>query len=485
MLRRGIKPFTLHKDWWAVKKNSLKSLFLSPASVAFIGLPRRSGPGSLNPVDNLMRWGYKGRLHLVHPHVREIAGLQTVKSIASVNESVDLAVVSTPRETVPRIIRECAQKGIRAVIVTNQGFVEADSKGGELQKQIVEEARRGDLRVMGPNTLGVSNAFDCFTSSFMPAERNETPVGMICQSGVFFVGAANLLGGMGMGVDLGNACDLGFLEPLEWLGLDPRLKLIALHAEAFTGGARLLEVAGKVSRRLPVVALKTGRSPAGAKAATTHSGSMAGEDRIVDAAMLKTGMIRVDETEDMLDLVRGFVRLPRMLGRRIAVVTLTGAGGIILLDAMDACGATPAAVSADAVKRVQDLSPSWMPIGNPVDIWPALMKHGMQKVCRIALQDALRDLSVDGVICVALALEPPDHDHFSAIGVIQEVSLKFDKPIVVWCYGPRFLETAALLEEHGRAMAISSLERGVRLLARMARYEQWKRVAGQEPECSA
>ncbi len=455
-----------------------KSLFLAPRSVVFIGVPRKSGPGSLNPVDNLRSWGYKGTIHIVHPHVSQIGGVDTVPNVASLKSPVDLGIIATPRETIPAIVKECAQKGIKALIVTNQGFAEADSRGAELQRQMVDSALSGGTRILGPNTLGVSNSFDRFTSSFMPLDREEIPIGVVCQSGVFFVASSQLTGGMGMGVDIGNGCDLALVEAIEWLGFDKRIKVLVIHMEGISGGKRFLDITRQVSLRIPVIAMKTGRSPLGASAAATHSGSMAGHDRIVSAVARKAGIIRVEETQDILDLVSGFLRLPPMKGRRIAVVTLTGAGGIMLLDTMHVWGLEPSKLSDNSLKTVQELSPPWMPVGNPMDIWPALMKNGMQKVYRIALRDVLNDPNVDGVICLALGLDRKNQRYFSSVEEIQELSLGVPKPVIVWVYGPQADEVEAQIKKQGRAMTVPSLERGVKLLTRMARYETWRRSIG-------
>ncbi|MBI5248569.1 MAG: CoA-binding protein [Desulfomonile tiedjei] len=462
-----------------LKQRPLKSLFLYPRSVVFIGVPRKSGPGTLNPVDNLRNWGYEGQVSIVHPHVKEIAGIPVLQSVSELNVETDLAIVSTPRETVPGIIRECGQRSIRAVIVTNQGFAESDLRGKELQREMLLEARKFGIRLLGPNTLGVYNAFHRFNSSFMPLVRQESPIGVVCQSGVFFVGAIQLLGGMGIGIDVGNASDVNIVDTLEWLGEDERIRVIALHAEEINDGSRFLEVAAKVGRRIPIIALKTGRSQEGAKAATSHSGSLAADDRIISAVFHRTGLVRVQETQDQGDLVRGFIRLPAMKGPRVAVVTLTGAGGIILLDAMERYGLQPARFSPSTCDGVQSLSPDWMPIANPMDIWPAVMKNGMRRAYGRALRDVLADPNVDGVICFALGLGEAEQQHLGAEEVIQQMSEEFDKPVVVWVYGSRTEETINTLERHGRALTVPSLERGIRILAAMMRYSNWKSLRTQ------
>ncbi len=457
-----------------LENRPLRSLFLSPRSVVFIGVPRKTGPGALNPVDNLRKWGYEGQINLVHPHVREIAGIPVLTSVSELNGGADLAVISTPRETTPAIVRQCGQKGIKAAIVTNQGFAEADERGKELQREMLAEAGKFGMRILGPNTLGVSNAFHRFNTSFMPLHREEVPIGIVCQSGVFFVGVNQLIGGMGVGIDVGNACDMNIADALEWLGDDERIRVIALHAEEIRDGSRYMTVAEEVSRRIPVVAMKTGRSQEGAKAAASHSGSLAGDDRIVAAAFQKAGVLRVHETQDQVDLVRGFLRLPPMKGPRVAVVTLTGAGGIILLDAMAREGLEPAKISQGAIDGIQSLSPNWMSLTNPVDVWSAVMKHGMRKAYSTALRDVLADPNVDGVLCLALGLADAEQQHLGAEEVIRQLSEEFDKPVVAWVYGPRAEETVRRLEQSGRALAVPSLERGARVLAAMARYEKWK-----------
>lgn len=280
-----------------------KDLFLWPRSVIFVGPPRESGPGFLNPLDNLTSWGFRGKIHLVHPHVREIAGFPTVKDLSMIEEPVDLTVVSTPRETVPGIIAQCGEKGIRAIVVTNQGFADADSIGQELQRAIGEEARRVGARILGPNTLGVVNAFHGFTSSFMPLKKRETPIGVICQSGIFIVDARHLIGGMGMGVDIGNGCDLGLADALEWLGSEEAIRVIAVHAEGIPEGRRFLEVAARVARLKPIVVLKSGRSQAGARAAVSHTGSLCGEDGVADAALRRAGQLLFQFLPLELDLL--------------------------------------------------------------------------------------------------------------------------------------------------------------------------------------
>ena len=201
---------------------------------------------------------------------------------------------------------------------------------------------------------------------------------------------------------------------------------------------------------------------------------MAAEDRIVDAAFTKAGVIRVDETQDQVDLVRAFARLPPMRGPRVGVVTLSGAGGIIFLDAMEKYGLKASKLPEQTVNGIQSLSPDWMRLANPIDIWPAVMKHGMRKAFSTALKDTLSDPNVDGVICINLAMAEAEQKHLGAEKVIQELSDRFDKPVLAWVYGSHPEDVMKQLDTHGRALTVTSMEAGVRILATMARYEKWK-----------
>jgi acetyltransferase len=308
----------------------------------------------------------------------------------------------------------------------------------------------------------------------MPLEREEYPVGMICQSGIFLVGARYFSGGAGMGVDLGNACDVGLVDALSWLGRDSRVRVVTVHAEGIPEGRRFVEVAREISRRIPVLVLKTGRSSAGARAATSHTGALTGEDRVVDAALRSAGVLRVDDIEDLLDLSRGFLRLPPMRGRRVAVVTFTGGGGISVLDAMETWGLEAAPLASETMEGLQEFSPPWMPLGNPMDVFPALLKHGVPTVYGRTLRDAVRDPGVDAVLCISLGSRTGEVAHMDTTKLIAEISVDAEKPIVAWFYGPGVDEARARLEAEGRAMAVPSPERGARLLARMAAYERWK-----------
>jgi len=434
--------------------------FMEPESVALIGISRKDGPGSFNLMENMIRFGFSGKIFPVNPNSTEILGRRAYPNIRAVNEKIDLAVISTPRETTLRILEDCVAAGVKAAIVVNQGFADADSLGKALQQGMSEIARRDGMRILGPNTLGVVNNYNGFTSSFMPITKEPVPIGLICQSGIFFVGALKFTRNIGKGIDIGNACDIGFCEALQYLGGDPEIRIIAIHMEGLNRGKEFLELAEKVVREKPVIIYKTGSSERGAAAAISHSGSMVGNYQVYKAALKQAGVTFLEEDGQMLYAVKTLLNLPPMKGDRVAVITFSGAAGIMISDSLDRHGLELASLSPETIQALAQLSPDWMPLGNPLDIWPAVMLNGTEKAYAMALEAVLRDHNVDAVVCVAMAFGCEGEFSFLDVSeVLKEVTEKFsDKPVVAWIYGPNPGEIGEKFESTKRIMVYPTLE---------------------------
>ncbi len=435
--------------------------FLEPQSVAIVGISRKSGPGAYNLMENMIRFGYQGRIYPVNPQAREILGVKAYRQVKEIGHRIDLAVITTPREVALKVLRQCAEAGVRGAIVVSQGFADADKQGRALQKEMVSLARGSGMRILGPNTLGVVNYFQRFTTSFMPLEEECAPVGLVCQSGIFFVGASNLVGPLGKGIDLGNACDVGFREALEAFALDPDIRVITVHMEGIQRGREFLETAARVARRKPVVVLKTGRSESAARAAASHTGSLTGDFHVHRAALRQAGLLVVEASQWMRPAVKTLLYLPPMRGNRVAVITFTGGGAIMAVDILEQNGLRLAPLSRKTLEPIARLSPSWLPVGNPVDIWPAVMRHGVEKVYSTALRAVLRDPQVDAALCIALAPRLPEFSFLDASGALNRVLLEEDlgKPVVAWLYGPNVKEVGEGFEKERRILVYQTLER--------------------------
>ena len=433
--------------------------FMEPESVALIGITRKSGPGSFNLMENMIKFGFSGKIYPINPKADTILGKKAYPNVRAVKEKIDLAVISAPREDTVPILKDCVAAHVKAVIIVNQGFADANNKGKEIQRKITEIAKRDGIRVLGPNTLGVINNFNNFTTSFMSLSKERTPVGLICQSGIFFVGAQKFSGTIGKGIDIGNACDIGFYEALKYLGNDSDIRIIAIHMEGLTKGKEFLSLAKKVVKKKPIIILKTGSSETGAKAAISHSGTMAGNYQVYKASLKQAGVIFLEEGEQMTYAVKTLLNLPALKGNRIAVITYSGAAGIMVSDSLERYNLKLTNLSHETIQEVAKLSPDWMPLGNPLDIWPAVMKHGTQKAYSVALKAVMNDPQVDAVICIAIAPKLPE---FSFLDVSKSLNKAVEelppKPVVAWLYGPNSEEISLKFESKKRIMIYPTLE---------------------------
>jgi acyl-CoA synthetase (NDP forming) len=455
--------------------------FMEPQSVAIIGISRRSGPGSYNLMENMINYGYPGKIFPINPYAKEILGIKAYANVKKVDQKIDLAIISLPRELVVKAVTECVEAGVKAIIVVTQGFADADEQGKALQREIVALARDNGARILGPNTLGVVNNFNSFTTSFMPLMRDKAPVGLICQSGIFFVGSTNFSGPIGKGIDIGNACDIGFYEALEYLGDDPDIKIIAIHMEGLEQAREFVSLAAHLSKEKPIIVFKTGQSEVGAKAAASHSGTMAGHYRIYKASLQQAGIHLLDEDGQMNDAVKTLLHQPPMKGNRIAVITVTGAGGIIASDAFDKYGLKMASLSEKTTSTIAELSPEWMPLGNPLDIWPAVMKHDLKSVYATALKAVLDDDNVDGVLCISIAPCLPAFDYLDVSESVNKVVLRENqKPVVAWLYGPDVKEIGKRFEKENKIMVYQTIEKAAWSLALLQERQKFlERANGQ------
>ena len=453
--------------------------FVEPKSVAVIGAPR--SPMTIygtvvDVITNLVGCGYQGKIYPIHPQASEIRGLKAYASITGAPEDIDLAVINLPRDSVPKIVKECVNKGIKAIIIITQGFADAgDAQGKQLQREIDDAIKGTGARIVGPNTFGTANAFINFSSSFWGTEMSKIPVGFMCQTGVFFVSLAGLKL-VGKVIDLGNGSDVDFSDGLAYFEQDAETKVVGLHIEGMRDASRFLKQANKVACKKPVVVLKTGRSEQTVRAVQSHTGSLVGRDEIWDVALKQAGLIRVNDVEELGDTIRAFYTLPPMMGRKIGIVTWTGGFGIMGLDACQKSGLEASKLSLAAVNRLSALSPSWQDIGNPADIWPAVgvaKKGSLFEVLEIAMETFLNDPGVDAILCILGAFTPAIEINLCQL-VEQMAKSHPDKPLVFYLYGPFANEIKNKLEGTGKTLVFPSPDKAVRALGHLADYSEFR-----------
>ncbi len=445
--------------------------FVDPRSVAVIGVSSRTGFGSFNGMECMISRGYKGRIYAVNPRGGEILGVKVYPTVADIPEPVDLAVISTPREAVPGIVRDCVAKGIKAVTIITQGFADADDKGKKMQAEIYETVRGTGTRIVGPNTFGIVNSFANFYTPFVKFTNRPAANGIVCQSGTFLVGGLDFLAGVGIGIDIGNAADLNFSDILTYFEKEDRVRVVNIHMEGLKDGSGFVEAARRVSRLKPVLCLKTGRSEEGARAASSHSGSLAGEDAVYDAAFRQAGIIRVNDVQEMNYLNKTFLTYPFIPGKRVAIITISGGAGIAAVDACSQNGLELAEFTTDTAEDLAKVYPQWMEVGNPADIWAAGMSKGYHQITRLALEKFMNDPEIDAVIVINPATNTPDEDPHDVTEILLNAARTYrNKPLAVWMFGPHRSDYAHKLEAEETIVVYPSPDLAARSLSALYSY---------------
>ena len=460
--------------------------FFEPDSVVIIGAPRNTGPGTYNGVELMRRYGYRGRIYPVNPQADAICGIKSYQTIAAVPEPADLALISIGRDLVPNALQECIASGIRRVIIISQGFSDADRHGSELQQEIASLARQSGTRVLGPNTMGVLNNFQNFLTGFIDIKppRAFPPASLIAQTGLIQVASGNFAyQGWGKAIDIGNGCDVDFLDALDYFGRDPQTRIIALHMEGILRGREFFEKACSIACYKPIIALKTGRSRAGARAALSHTGSIVGEDAVVEAAFARAGIIRVYSNIEMSVAIRALLRFGPLGGSRLGVITATGAAGIMAMDACETYGFSVAQMPPELPKKLKAGKPDWIQAGNPLDIWPiGMIGKNYRTVYRTALVEMLKSPEIDAVLSIIPDFHSPLHpdteifdDLPDAVEEGREAAGQ-RKPAAMWVYMGND-ETTERLEAVEGVTRFDSIDQAIQGLGFCRKYHAIKNTA--------
>lgn len=454
-------------------RRTLLEPFLRPGSVAIIGLSRSAIGAPISILTTLTDLGYRGRIHIVNPGMASAPGAEICARVSDLPSGVELAIVSVERSRVPGTLEECVAAGIRAAVVITQGFADADSEGARLQKKIVSLCRRTGLRVIGPNTIGLTNLNVRFSSSFIEMGSESLPVGQVAQSGFLMMGhhlINNETAGFCQAIDLGNACDIGLTDVLEHFAEDDEVRAIECHIEAIDDGPAFMEAARHITRSKPMVVLKAGRTEAGRAAVASHTGNVAGQARIYDAAFRQAGVIQAESAEELRLLSKTFAVYGAARGKRVAVVSFSGGGAVLAVDATDRAGLELAPLSRQTAEAIGDLFPDWIGVHNPLDIWIPVSKDLHGAFPRI-LQAVLDDPNVDGVLCIYCSYTQPKYADFDVSEHIRRLSkANPEKPVLCWSYGQDIEGTTRRIEADGSCVVFPTLDGAARAMATLAEH---------------
>ncbi|MBU1565043.1 MAG: bifunctional acetate--CoA ligase family protein/GNAT family N-acetyltransferase [Proteobacteria bacterium] len=346
--------------------------FFHPEAIAVIGASEHPGRIGTALMHNLIRGGFTGRLLPVNPKYSRIMGLPSASTISEIDTRIDLAVVAVPIHQVPEVIDQCAAVQVKTAIVISSGGKEIGESGRIVEERILRAATSGGIRILGPNCLGVMAPGAKLNASFTAGMPNKGNLAFVSQSGGICTAILDMSFQEGIGfshfVSIGSMLDVDFGDMIDYLGRDPAAKSILLYVEQLTNIRKFMSAARAVSRIKPIIVLKAGTSAAGAKVASSHTGALAGEDAIYDAAFRRAGVIRVSTIEELFDSAELTAKQPRPSGPRLAVITNGGGPGVMAVDAMARHTLEPAVLGATTLSALNEILPQHWNHQNPVDI---------------------------------------------------------------------------------------------------------------------
>ena len=370
-------------------------VIFAPKSVAVIGATEREGSVGRTIIWNLISTSFGGTIFPVNPKRSSILGIKAYPSVSDIPDQVDLAVIVTPAPTVPGIISECVEAGVKGAIVISAGFKEIGEAGEELERQIMAEARRGNMRIIGPNCLGVMNPISGLNATFASAMARPGNVGFISQSGALCTAILDWSFRENVGfsafVSIGSMLDVGWGDLITYLGDDPRTKSIVIYMETIGDARAFLSAAREVALTKPIIVIKPGRTEAAALAAASHTGSLTGSDEVLAAAFRRSGVLRVDTIDGLFNMAEVLAKQPRPQGDRLTIITNAGGPGVLATDALITSGGELAKISEETMTALNEILPTHWSHNNPIDILGDAGAERYQQVLDIAANDENSD----------------------------------------------------------------------------------------------
>ena len=413
--------------------------FFDPEGVAVIGVSRDPTKLGYGMARNLIQSGYPGAVHFVNPKGDSLLGRPIYPDVSQVPDPVDLAVLLVPPPFVPDTLRQCGQRGIRAVIIATGGFREVGPEGAALEKQCLEIAKGYGMRLVGPNCIGMINTHLPLDTTFLqPPLAPAGEIAFISHSGAICAAVVDWIRGQGIGlshlISLGNQVDINETDMLAPVAADRYTSVLTMYLEGISNGTRFVTEARRVTRQKPVLALKVGRFESGRKAAASHTGALAGQETAYEAGFRKAGVMRANTSEEMFQWARALAWCPLPRGRRVAVLTNAGGPGVTAADALELNGLRLAALSEETHQGLKAILPAAASLHNPVDMLASAMPEHYCECLRILLADP----GVDSVMVITPP--PPSSTTGGVARAMVPVIQVTDKPVIVVLMGDRLIQ---------------------------------------------
>lgn len=464
--------------------------FFNPRSVAIVGATKKvEKAGQVifkNFVENKRRQVFKGEIYAVNPNESSILGIKSYPTVTKITGELDLIVIVVPANIVPQIMKEAAEKKVKNAVIISSGFGEVGNH--DLENQVATIAREAGIRILGPNCLGVYDSRTGVDMLFLPEtkvlitgdEVVATPrpmpgnIAIVTQSGAFGVAALDYLAGLHTGVSkfvsFGNKIDVDEAEMLRYLYYDDDTKVILLYVEDIKSGRRFIEAAEQITEKKPVVALKSGRTEAGARAAASHTGAIAGSDRIYDAVFEQTGILRARDMDEFFHAGKALSMQIPAKGRNVGIITDAGGPGIMAVDECSLRGLNVKRFSEQTIAKFEQLKtdgklPRFATNLNPVDITGSGTSEMFELVTEIVFQEP----DIDGIVMLGLHHTPAVREDY--VDKVARVAGKYEKPMVACDIGETEMALSIRLRfDRLRIPAYSSPEDAARAMAALAKY---------------
>jgi len=462
--------------------SKLDALFY-PKSVAVIGASTKPNTCGNDILKNLLDTFKGGPVYPINPKAPEILGVKAYQSIKDVPGDVDLAVIVVPSKFVLQTTQECADKGVKALVCISAGFKEVDAAGAELEKAFAEKVRENGMILVGPNCLGVLNAEDDakMNATFAAKTPKSGSLAFVSQSGALCTSVLDFAEERDMGfskfVSFGNKADVNEIDLLNYLADDPNTKVIAMYLESITNGPEFQAIASKIfyEKQKPILVLKSGRSAAGAKAVSSHTGSLAGNDAVYQALLSQSGIQRVDTIAELFDYAALYCNQPMPRGNRLAIITNAGGPGIMATDAAERFGLTLATISDETKAVLREQLPAAASLRNPVDVIGDAKHDRYEVACKEVFKDAGVDMGL-------VILTPQSMTDIDEIGeIIPQVAKELNIPIVASFMGAEMVTKGVQSLRDGGVPNYSFPEDAVRALGAAYKLAEQAKLTDREP----
>ncbi len=447
--------------------------FFNPKSVAIVGASRQKSKVGYEILANMMGAGYKGEIYPVNPQADTIEGFKCYPDLKSIKKVPELVIIVVPAKIVPAIMQQCAKVGTRAVIIITAGFKEVGKEGRELEEQVSQTARQAGIRVIGPNCLGVIVPANKLNASFggdLPAAGS---IAYLSQSGALLAAIFDIANASGIGfsklISIGNKADVGELDIIKDLFSDKDTKVIAGYLESITDGDAFVRQAEQISHIKPILLIKSGGTQAGAKAASSHTGSLAGSETAYESAFERAGIIRCDSIKQQFDYAQAFANQPLPAGPRVAVITNAGGPGIMAADSIEQRGLTFAKLNDETVRKLESELPQAANLYNPIDV----LGDALADRYEFALNVVLDDPNVD-IVLVLLTPQAMTEAAATAEVIVNISRQKPLKPILTCFLGAKKVAEGVRILREGKIPQYDATDGAVAAIKGMVNYVRWR-----------